>query len=343
MILSGLIIFILCLLIFGLLRSFQVKNPQFNSYSILIACRNEKDNLPLLFNSLEKLNYQEEHFEIILVDDASQDNSYELIKKFCSKQKNASCFRLTDKSIEYKGKKAALKLAAEQAKHDFLLFTDADCQVPENLLQDYNLFINEKIGAVIGYYLENTTVSLRRFMKLLNAGLFAATTGLGVPFSAAGGNFCVRKKAFVEVGGYEKIKDAIAGDDKLLLNLLNKTSWKIAYNPISTVLTQPELSLNKRTEQLKRQYGKFDSFSPVFKVLISIVALFYLYLPFSLMKSLKALSIYYFFTLLFWFFNVHKHNEKILVSDFFWLLVYPYLAIYWGVRGNFTRWKWKGN
>jgi len=166
MILTHFVSVVLVLLIVGLLRSFQVKNPQLNSYSILIACRNEENNLPLLFNSLKKVSYPEENFEIILVDDASDDKTDDLIQDFCQQQRNASCFRLNEKNEDYKGKKAALKLAAEQAKFDFLLFTDADCQVLENWLQDFNQFIDKKTGAVIGFYLENTMLPLRRFMKL---------------------------------------------------------------------------------------------------------------------------------------------------------------------------------
>ena len=108
------IVFIIAALVLGILsigifRNKQIKNPQENTFSILIACRDEEKNLPFLFRSLEKLNYPEDKFEIILADDASSDNSLPLIKEFCSKNKNAKYVHLLEKDTEYKGKKAALK------------------------------------------------------------------------------------------------------------------------------------------------------------------------------------------------------------------------------------------
>ena len=43
------------------------------TFSIVVPFRNEAENLPLLLNSIEKLNYPTELFEVILVDDESQD------------------------------------------------------------------------------------------------------------------------------------------------------------------------------------------------------------------------------------------------------------------------------
>jgi cellulose synthase/poly-beta-1,6-N-acetylglucosamine synthase-like glycosyltransferase len=343
MILFWFVYALLIVLMLGLMHSFKVQNPQLQTYSILISCRNEEKNLPMLFTSLKQLDYPPEKYEIILVDDASNDKTYELIQEFCQNQKHAIGFRLDVKNEEYKGKKAALKLASEQAKYDFLLFTDADCLVPATWLHDYNPLIDNNIGAVIGFYLENSKSQFRRFMKLLNAGLFAATTGLGFPFSAAGGNFCVRKQTFREVGGYEKIKNAIAGDDKLLLNLIKQTNWKIGYNSSSVILTQPELSPDKRNNQLKRQYGKFGSFSFLFQTMILLTIMFYIYLPFSLLFSTVSFFYYYLLAFLFWLLNLKIHKQKFRNSDFLWLLIFPYIAIYYGILGTFTSWKWKGN
>ena len=55
----------LLILSFGILRSFKVKNPKMFSYSILIACRNEEQNLHFLFSALDKIEYPKNLFEVI--------------------------------------------------------------------------------------------------------------------------------------------------------------------------------------------------------------------------------------------------------------------------------------
>ena len=133
---------------------------------------------------------------------------------------------------------------------------------------------------VVGYYKSANNSFFKTFLQLMTAATFAALTGLGLPFSAAGGNLLVRKKAFFEVGGYEKIKNSIAGDDKQLLVLISKTKWKIAYNPEAKVISIPINNHQSFFQQQKRKYGKIGMSSMLFKILTVLVFLFYLYLPF---------------------------------------------------------------
>ncbi|RLC49394.1 MAG: hypothetical protein DRZ79_06085, partial [Candidatus Cloacimonadota bacterium] len=182
MILTILSFFAFLLLAVGILRNGKVANLLENTFSIIIACRNEEKNLPFLFSALQKIDYPPEKYEIILVDDASSDNSLSLIKKFCETSENAYFIHLPIKDEEFKGKKAALQKAAEKAKYDFLLFTDADCIVPENWLKTYNNYIDSEVGMVVGYYKNADDSHFRIFLQLMTAAIFAASVGLGFPF-----------------------------------------------------------------------------------------------------------------------------------------------------------------
>ena len=82
----------------GILRNWKITEVKELNYSIIIACRNEEKNLPELFNSLINLDYPMEKFEIIIVDDASTDNSPNMIKAFCEEKQNAKSFQLIEKS-----------------------------------------------------------------------------------------------------------------------------------------------------------------------------------------------------------------------------------------------------
>ncbi|RLC57084.1 MAG: hypothetical protein DRH89_04240, partial [Candidatus Cloacimonadota bacterium] len=82
----------------GILRSWKTSEVKELNYSIIIACRNEEQNLPKLFNSLKKLGYPNVNFEIIIVDDASADNSANMVKAFCEELPNARFFQINEKS-----------------------------------------------------------------------------------------------------------------------------------------------------------------------------------------------------------------------------------------------------
>lgn len=334
---------ILGILSIGIFRNRRDVNTDKNTFSILIACRDESENLPFLFRSLEKLNYPADKYEIILADDASSDNSLQSIKEFCSKNKNANYVYLTQKDKEYKGKKAALKKAAEQARFDFLAFTDADCVIPENWLTNHNKHISEKVGIVAGYYVETICTSFAGFLQKISAATFSSTIGLGVPFSSAGSNLIVRRKAFEEVSGYEKIKNYLAGDDKLLLNLIRKTKWKIVYNPEEPVKTHPLKKTKVKLQQLKRRFGKFSMSPPSYKFYFLLVLFFYLYLPYNVfaLKKIKNFLLYFGMMLVFWFSNLYLHKMKFKLIDIVYLLIYPYFMLIFTFLGQFTNWNWK--
>ena len=84
-----------CLLIIYLSFGFVLQNDfkkviteKRTCFSIIIPFRNEADNLPKLLDSIEKLNYSSNLFEIIFIDDDSTDNSYHIVQYFKEKYSN---------------------------------------------------------------------------------------------------------------------------------------------------------------------------------------------------------------------------------------------------------------
>ena len=135
MVIFGIIFIIIIFTCTYLLYKPQKSNPNLRTFSILIACRNEENNIPELIESLCKINYPTDLWQVIIVDDASEDNTWQLLLDHTAGRKNFQVYHLAEKSAEYKGKKAALKLAAENADFDYLVFTDADCIVHPEILR----------------------------------------------------------------------------------------------------------------------------------------------------------------------------------------------------------------
>jgi cellulose synthase/poly-beta-1,6-N-acetylglucosamine synthase-like glycosyltransferase len=98
--------------------------------SILIAFRNEAQNLEKLVSGLMAQDYPGEKLEIILVDDHSEDESLQILKDLA--EENSDSLKVLTLPSGLSGKKSALSFGKIQATSDVLLFTDADVHLPEN-------------------------------------------------------------------------------------------------------------------------------------------------------------------------------------------------------------------
>src|SRR5690606_35935412 len=116
---------------------------QLTRFSIVIPFRNESENIPALFETILKINYPSVLFEIIFVDDFSTDNSAKIIIKN-QKISNLSIRLIHNKVISNSPKKDAISEAIKIAKYEWIVTTDADCELPENWLKILDGFIQSK-------------------------------------------------------------------------------------------------------------------------------------------------------------------------------------------------------
>ncbi|MBN1949098.1 MAG: glycosyltransferase [Candidatus Cloacimonetes bacterium] len=332
---------LLVILALGILQAGRKYDHQTLTFSILIACRNEEKNLPKLFQSLQQLDYPSDKYEIILADDDSVDSTRDLIADFCRKADNRQFLPLRRNNQTKSGKKTALQAAAEKARGEILLFTDADCQVPSGWLQGYNKYFSPATGMVIGVIM----ISFRgfgKFRSLVTAAINAATAGLNFAFSASGGNLAIRKTVWKEIGGYESITHHVAGDDKLMVRMIRQSGWQINFNSGNPVLTSVPEPVDFPAQQ-QRKFGKFSMHPPVYKAAAVIVFLFYLYLPCYLAAYPHTLTLlpYLGGLLIFWGVTLYKFKVKFQILDIFFLLIYPYYMIIFSIWGLRRSWSWK--
>ena len=138
-------------------------NP-FNIFiSIIIAARNEEENIITLLKSIENQDLPSENFEVIIIDDFSSDNTYQITKTFCEKHKNFNIHKL---SKNY-GKKNAIKKAISISKGELIITTDADCIVPETWLSTIVAFYQKhKPKMIIAPVLQVTTNTFSKIQGL---------------------------------------------------------------------------------------------------------------------------------------------------------------------------------
>jgi len=311
-------------------------------FSIIICCKNEEQNLERLFNSLRKLKYPGE-YEIILVDDNSTDNTYEIMSEFCSESQYYHVFRLAD--VSQQGKKYALQYGIEKSQYEWIVLTDADCIVPPDWLEEINKklsIVNCQLSIVIGYSPEIYKTSFQYFKQVATAINYAASTYAGIPVSCNGRNLIFNKKAFDDVGGLNGLFQYPAGEDKLLMQRFKQHKKKIGYLPYPPVYTFPvEKDLLKN--QNLRRYGVFKLSTIPWILGMSLIGLLLIVIPIEIFLSENYLLAILLLIILesYMVIGCILHKEKVKPIYLLFTVVFPYYLGFQIVRSGFKKWKWK--
>ena len=232
------IVIYFCSIIFFLLGIKKANYIQNNdkskkAVSVIVCVRNGELSLPNILNDLTNQKYNGE-LEFIIVDDESIDHSSQVILEYA---KNDSRIKYINSKIDKSNltlKKKALNAGINFANHEFLLFTDVDCRVPENwvksMIDNYN--INDYI---IGYseVIPNKTI-VSKFQsidfRMLMISAFSSTAS-GYPLASSGQNQSYKKSLFLSVSGFNEIKNLLQGDDTLFLQICQKRkNIKVAFS-----------------------------------------------------------------------------------------------------------------
>lgn len=200
--------------------------------SVIVAARNEEENILRCLESLDKLIYPDGKLEIILVDDKSTDNTGEIIKNFISGKKR---FRkiITKKEIgRLKGKTNALATGLEAANNEIIMTTDADCEVKPTWAKRTASYYFKNVGMVNGI---TTQTAFDHFSGMQSLDFIyllivaSSTINLGSPISCIGNNMSYRKKAYDEVGGYENLPFSVTEDFNLMMAIYKLHKYKIIF------------------------------------------------------------------------------------------------------------------
>ncbi|RTY85466.1 glycosyltransferase family 2 protein [Flavobacterium sp. RSP15] len=256
------------LLIYGLIKVSTIDyiglQPK-TKFSIIIPFRNEAENLPILLDSLSKLNYPMELFEVILVDDESE----EVFRVECS------VFRvriIKNIRISNSPKKDAIVNAMQIVNADWIITTDADCVVDKNWLLTLDNYIQlhdvAMIAGAVTYDCGNSF--LHHFQQLDLASLQGATIGsfgINKGFMCNGANFAYTKCFFQALNGFEGNDSIASGDDVFLLQkAIAKSPEKVHYlkSRNTIVTTRPLNNWKSLFHQRVRWASKTSSYQSTF-------------------------------------------------------------------------------
>lgn len=224
--------------------------------SVIIAAKDEANKINSLIDSLELLNYPNENFEIIFVNDNSTDETAGLIQSRISGKNNFTLLTADRKTLE--GKKGALKVGVDKAKNNFVVITDADCRPENNWLNEIAAVLDYGHDFVFGVapiQAGGTLVEkLSAFENLRNTYLTISAVGLNIPHSAAARSFGFRKTSYYKLGGYSNTTETLSGDDDLLLReaVKNKMLIGTVVEPDAFVYSSAPKTFTEYFKQKKR-------------------------------------------------------------------------------------------
>ncbi|MGK7391703.1 MAG: glycosyltransferase [Candidatus Cyclobacteriaceae bacterium M2_1C_046] len=232
-------------------KTYPVKQKQ-PFVSVLIAARNEEKNLARCINALVKQNYPLHHFEILIGNDQSEDNTLNVARKLSDEFENVHVINITAGAGEAKGKANVLAQLAKKAKGEYYLITDADIAVNENWIKAMVNQVDKGIGIVNGFtVVENNLMQYYEWAHAL--GMVKVIHDAGQPVTAIGNNMLITKEAYRSTGGYENIKFSLTEDYAIFKEVSGKGyQLRQAVNKDTLAYSLPAKNLLHLLHQRKR-------------------------------------------------------------------------------------------
>ncbi|MBO3700478.1 glycosyltransferase [Roseivirga sp. E12] len=286
-----LVLFLLCMvvqilfhqMVFGKLLSpisEEIKSTQVPSVSIIIAARNESKNLEGLIAAMKDQDHP--NFEVIIVNDRSDDNSESVINKAILNLDDFQQVIINALPDGWTGKKYALSQGIQRASNEILLFTDADC-LPKS--KQWGTIMarafNESIDIVLGYspYQEGKSLlnHFIQFETLLTGLQYLGFSAIRRPYMGVGRNWAIRRTAY-DLNYLKSMAHVTGGDDDLMINrLATKENTANLTIPSSQTISIPERSWSQYFKQKTRHLSVGVHYHKKDKTLLGVFTLTFLF------------------------------------------------------------------
>jgi cellulose synthase/poly-beta-1,6-N-acetylglucosamine synthase-like glycosyltransferase len=333
-------------------------NVQRPFVSVIIAARNEVEDIGSCLESLVAQDYPADKHEFIIVNDRSGDRTPYIVDEFVRRDNRFQLLTISDTHTDMARKKWALHRGIEQARGEIILTTDADCVVKPGWISSMIRYFTDDVGLVAGFSpldridIPSVFHRLIRLDGLALAGVAAGSFGAGMPLTCNGRNLAYRKSVYEEVGGFSAIGSFISGDDDLFMHLVRRnTRWHLRYNidAASAVSSRPLTDFIQFVHQRLRHASKTRHYPVGLTMGLVAVYLFNLFLltvvfvpkmwpVFIVIFGMKSILE---FCLVLRMVRMFRLQGWLRFFPLAMLLHVPYVVVFglWGLLGRF---KWKG-
>ena len=244
------IVFVQITFYLGIFRKFafakkQQITPKRIPISVIVCAKNEAANAINFIPLLAEQNYPD--FEIVLIDDASSDETLDIFEGFEKQYTNVKLVKVQNNEAFWGNKKYALTLGIKAATKEYLLFTDADCYpASKDWITHMSSQFTMQKTIVLGYgkyeKIPNSFLNkIIRFETLLTAMQYFSWAKIGHPYMGVGRNLAYKKEEFFNVNGFIEHMQIRSGDDDLFINqAANGKNTTIAFAPESFTMSKPK-------------------------------------------------------------------------------------------------------
>lgn len=250
--------------------------------SVIVCAKNEAENIKKFVPLLLEQDYPT--FELVLIDDASSDETRDLFEAFEKQYPNVKLVKVDNNEAFWGNKKYALTLGIKAAKYEYLLFTDADCYpTSKHWISNMSANFTMKKTIVLGYgayeKIKNSFLNkIIRFETLLTATQYFAWAKIGKPYMGVGRNLAYKKEEFFRVRGFMDHMKIRSGDDDLFVNqAASGTNTTICFTSESFTYSEPKktyktwFNQKRRHVAIAKYYKGFDRFQLGFFYMIQFL------------------------------------------------------------------------
>ena len=225
--------------------------------SVIICAKNEEENLRNFLPSILEQDYPD--FEIIVINDASADNTLEVIEQFQLIDPRIKLVDVQNNEAFWANKKYALTLGIKKAANEHLLFTDADCAPQsKNWIREMSRNFQPDTSIILGYggYFQHSGSMLNkliRFETLLTAIQYFSYAQLGSPYMGVGRNLAYTSTKFYEMNGFANHLHLRSGDDDLFVNeASNAENTAVSFHEEAITRSVPKTKFSEWFHQKRR-------------------------------------------------------------------------------------------
>lgn len=249
--------------------------------SVLIPVRNESLNIEQCLKCVTEQNYK--NIEIIVLDDLSEDDTFDKALKYSATDSRIKVFRGTPAPEGWKGKSWACIQLSRLSEGSYLLFIDADVRISvsavgsalsESVNSNADLLsvFPEQVMISFG---EKITVQILNWLMLSFLPVKKVYSSVNTKFAAANGQFMFFKRAsYLQSGGHELVSDKIVEDIELsrIFKMKNlKVKLMLSKNIVNCRMYN---SLIESINGFTKNYFPGSSMPPAFFILTLLITSF---------------------------------------------------------------------
>jgi glycosyltransferase involved in cell wall biosynthesis len=207
--------------------------------SVVVIVLNMQKTIKKCLDSLIKLDYPPDSYEIIVVDGGSNDGTQEITASYPKIKKKVDC-RMN--------RGLARNLGVENSIGSIIAFTDADCEAERNWLTIHvaTHFAHPNVAAVCGSILHEESNEKNFIIRAVNDGEFDVSSPKRFIYYLTTSNVSFKRKNLIEAGAFDE--ELHIGEDTILSSKIVERGFKILFEPSAKVIHHHYANFLKSSE-----------------------------------------------------------------------------------------------